>query len=92
MEPTNYPVSTEPFEVVLLKQGVSEFTATPDDFRRVPVWATDPINAQQDPDVLAAEKEGYICLLASRPGIQTQAEVLARGRLYDCSVADKCKI
>jgi hypothetical protein len=89
---TNYPVSTESFEVVLLKQGVSEFTATPDDFRRVSVRATDPIMAQHDPEVIAAEQEGYICLLASRPGIQTQAEVLARGRLYDCSVTDKSKI
>ena len=92
MQPTNYPVSIEPFEVVMLKQGVSEFTATPDDFRRVPVVAADPIKAQQDPDVLAAEQEGYTVMLASRPGIQTQAEVLARGRLYDCSVTDKCKI
>ena len=88
----NYPVSTEPFDVVMIKNGVSEFTALPDDFRRVPVVAQDPMKAQMDPGVLAAEAEGYRCMLASRPGIQTQAEVLARVRLYDCSTADKCKI
>jgi hypothetical protein len=75
------PNRSEPFEVVMLKLGVSEVAAKPEDFRRVPIEATDPLQAMQSDAV--AKTEGYRPLFAARPGVLTDPEVHARRRAFE---------
>lgn len=82
---------TEHFDVVLLKRSVSEFSATPGDFKRIAVEAADPISAQADPKVMEEEKE-YRCLGAVPPGYQTEPEMMAQQRTYAGNVTDRANI
>lgn len=90
-DPNYEKPTTQPFDVVMLKLGVSEQTCKPDDFKRVPVMAVDQLNAINDPKVEAAEKE-YRVLGAVPPGHQTEIEMSARSRAYNGGEIDKAKI
>ena len=81
----------EHLDVVMLKLGVSDLTATPEDFKRVQVQAPDADAATFEPQVTALEKE-YRVLTATPPGHETQAEMLARHRAYNGGVTDPRKI
>ena len=81
----------EPFHVVLLKRTASELTAKPDDFKRIPVAAADPIAAQYDPAVVKHEKE-YRSLGAVPPGFVTEPEAMAQQREYAGNVTDRANI
>jgi len=72
----------ELFEVVLLKEGVSEHDAKTTDFKRVAVSARDPLQALMHKD---AEVKGYRKLMAAKPGIPIEAEVMARRRELDAA-------
>ena len=72
----------ENFEVVLIKLTASEFTAKPEDFKRVPVDAADPIQALHTPE---ANVKGYRVMWATPPGVLTEPEIMARRRELDGS-------
>lgn len=84
----NYPVHVEQFEVVLLKDSVSDLSAKPDDFKRVSVEASSPIAAQISDK---AKVQGYRAIFATKPGVLTDPEVMARRREADVHV-DRSKI
>lgn len=86
----NYPTRKEMFDVVMIKKGINDMTAKPEDFKRVSVEATDPIAAQTD-DKVIAENE-YRVLFATRPGVPTDPETMARRRVYEGHVTDPTKI
>lgn len=73
-----FPTRTETFDVVMLKTGISEFAAKPDDFKRVTVEASDALQAQLHDDV-AKEKEHRV-LMVTAHGALIEAEVLALRR------------
>lgn len=77
-EAEGYPRHEQPFEVVLLKNGVNSLTAKPEDFQRIRVDAVDPLQAMQHGDV--SNVEGYTCLFAVPPGAPTEPEQMARQR------------
>lgn len=68
----------EEFEVVLCKKGKSPNSANPDEFKRVRVSASSSWAAKYDEKV-TAEAE-YNPFTVTKPGIQTQEEILARER------------
>jgi hypothetical protein len=72
---------TELFDIVMLKEGVSEFEAKTTDFKRVPVEARDPLQAQMSEAV--AKEKGYRVLFAAKPGVLTDPEIMARRRELD---------
>lgn len=88
--PTPYPKHSEDFEVVLLKHGVSELDAKPEDFKRIPVTAESTLAAQMHPD-LAKEKD-YRPLFVSKPGVPTDAEVHAQRRVLEGPKVDYTKV
>ena len=75
-----YPKRVEDFELVLLKTDVSEFAATPADFKRVHVAAEDQLQAMMSEE---AKVSGYRVLFVSKPGVPTEPEILARRRELD---------
>jgi hypothetical protein len=82
---------TSPFDVVMLKIGVSEQTCKPEDIKRIRVMATDQMNAIWDPKVVAEEKE-YRWVHTTPPGHETELEMSARSRLYNGGATDPKKI
>lgn len=83
MDEDSYPVRIQHFEVVLMKVGASEVTATQDDFRRVAIVAKDQIAAMTDPAVEAACGAEYRPIVATPPGMMTGPEAMARRRALD---------
>jgi hypothetical protein len=78
--PHNYPTHLENFEVVLIKKGVSDLSAKPEDFKRVPVQASNPLQAQTKDE---AQVDGYHVLFAAKPGVLTDPEIMANRRAID---------
>lgn len=89
---TNDPPQTENFDVVLLRNGVNELTAKPDDFRRVPVVATGPLAAVMSGEAAAVAAEGFTILHAATPGVATGPEAMARQRELEGPPIDRSKI
>jgi hypothetical protein len=81
--PDDFANRKEAFDVVMLKNGKHEATATIEDYRRVPVMASDPLQAQMSDEVAA--QEGYYPLRVSRPGELTGPEMQARARAFEAS-------
>ena len=78
------------FEVVMIREGASELTATSEDFRRVPVDAADPIGAVTSKE--AAAVKGWRPMFAAPPGVPTEPEIMSRRRALEGPVVDKSKI
>lgn len=89
-EQENYPINKEAFEVVLLKDGVSESSALPPDFKRIPVEASSPHAALIDDSV--SKEKGWRPLFATKPGVVTDPEMLARQRELNGKEIDKTKV
>lgn len=87
--PHNYPKHLEDFEVVLIKDGVSDLSAKPDDFARVAVQAENPIAAQMRDE---AKKKGFRVLFAAKPGVMTDPEIQARRRAMEGPPIDRSKL
>jgi hypothetical protein len=87
----NYPRHTEAFEVVLLRRIASEFTSLPSDYKRVHVEATDPIAAMTCEEI-SEYASNYRPIAATKPGVLTEAEILARRRELEGPVVEKSKI
>lgn len=85
-----YPQHTEDFEVVMLKNGVSELEAKPEDIKRVPVTANNTLAAQMDESV-QNEKEHH-AVFVSKPGVPTDLETHAQRRALEGPPIDKTKI
>lgn len=83
--------TTEPFDVVMLKLGVSETLCLPEQIKRIRVTAVDQMNAIYDPKVVEAEKE-YRVVHTTPPGHETQIEMAARSRAYNGGATDPKKI
>lgn len=90
MAEENYPKHTELFEVVLIQDGVHEFTAKPSNLRRVVVTAPDPLAAMLDDEV--HKTPGWRPLCATKPGVMTDPEVAARRRELEGPAVDYTKI
>lgn len=88
--PHNYPEHSEMFEVVLLKNGVSDLVALPGDFKRVQVQASAPFHALTHDDVAAVQ--GFHPLFATAPGVASQPEIMARRRELEGPTVDRSKI
>ena len=73
----------ETFEVVMIKNGRTEQSAAIEDFRRVRVEASDPLQAFTHEDV--QKIEGYYPILTAKPGVLTDPEVHARRRSFEAS-------
>lgn len=73
----------EAFEVVMIKNGKTEQSAAIEDFRRVRIDATDPLQAFTHEDV--QNMEGYYPILTAKPGVLTDAEIHARARAFEAS-------
>ena len=86
------PDRREHFEVVMIRSGVSEFAAKPEDFSRVQVEALDSISARWDAKVAAAEAAGARIHAVLPPGHASEAEAQARQRTYNGGVQDRAKI
>jgi hypothetical protein len=72
---------SEPFEVVLVKNGVNPLHAEPTDFKRVPVNAADPTSALASEVVQKAATEGgYTVFQAAKAMVMTDYEHQARIR------------
>jgi hypothetical protein len=90
---TNDPPQTEHLEVVLRRNGVTDLSATPEDYRRVSVMdATSPLQAMLCDDVAKAAKEGFTPLFAASPGVASGPEVLARQRTLEGPPLDRSKL
>jgi hypothetical protein len=89
---TNDKPQTENLEVVLLKNGKTELSAVPEDFRRVPVVSTGPLQAIMCDEVAKVAAEGYSVLYSAQPGVLTGPEVLARQRSLEGTPIDRSKI
>jgi hypothetical protein len=93
MNEDTYPVHTELFDVVMVKDGVSHNDAKPEDIKRLPVVASGPLAAQISDEAMAfAAKEGYTAVHATKPGVLTELESLAMRRQMEGSVPDRSKI
>ena len=79
--PSAPPQRLEHFEVVMMKSGgPGAHAAKPEDFKRVPVQAADPMNAQFSDEVDAAKKAGFDFVMVAKPGQETEPEMQARHR------------
>jgi hypothetical protein len=78
------------FEVVMIRDGVSELTATSDDLKRIAVQAVDPISAVTSKEVAAVK--GWRPMFAAPPGVPTEPEIMARRRALEGPVVDRSKI
>jgi hypothetical protein len=80
----SYPRHTEHFEVVMLRDGVGEDDATQDDLKRVAVMASDPLAALMTDEVFAVAKtDGFRPIFATKPGMPTGPEIMARRRALE---------
>lgn len=80
----SYPQYPQHFEVVMMRNGVSEGAATQDDFKRVLVTARDPLAALMTDEVKAvADADGFRAVIAVPPGTPTGPETMARRRALD---------
>lgn len=89
-----WPVKKQRFEVVLLKKGVAETGATPEDFKRIPVEAEGTAAAMfsDEVDKACGEAPGWQRLFAAMPGAMTPVEVQARARVHNTASIDRSKI
>lgn len=85
-----YPIHKEDFEVVMIRDGKHEFTAMPEDYKRIFIEAENPLLAQMD-DVIAKEK-GWRPIAATKPGVLTAPEVGARQRASAGPFVDRSKL
>ena len=85
MPDETYQMRKEAFDVVMIKNGKHEQTAAIEDYRRVPVTATDPLQAQMSDEVAAVAKDGYYPMLVAKPGVLTGPEMQARARAFEAS-------
>lgn len=90
MSDESYPTHTEMFDVVMLKKGISQLTAKPEDFKRVKVTAPDPLSAQMHDDVL--KESGYLALFAAKPDVLTDPEIQASRREIEGVAVDRSSI
>lgn len=74
----SYPTYSQPFEVVMLRDGVDQDLALPDDFTRLHVVACDPTAAQRAPVVNSLI--GFHPIGATPPGALTGPEQMALAR------------
>ena len=81
--PDDFATRKEAFDVVMLKNGKHSESAAIEDFRRVPVNATDPLQAQMSDEV--AKQDGYYPILVAKPGVLTDPEIHARARSFEAS-------
>src|SRR4051812_17238017 len=70
------------FDVVLVKVGVRAHEAKPDEFRRVTVSATGPVEAERHEDVAAILPEGWAVHRAMGRGQVTHEEQAAVARAH----------
>ena len=76
------PTQQKAFDVVMLRNGVNEATATRKDFRRVTVMATDPLEAMQ-----TVEQYHAACAAKRRPPRRIQTwQILARKQGHGKSI------
>ena len=75
------------FHVVILKTGVTDMDAQPEDYRRVDVRAGSIGKAYESAEVVAAlaEDGGYQIVRAMPPGVRTEGEINAQKRAYTAS-------
>ena len=85
-----YPEHKEDFEVVMLKDGVSELDAKPEDIKRVHVNAVSSLAAQMHDDV--QKFEGHKAVFVAKPGVPTDLETHARRRELEGAPVDYTKI
>jgi len=85
MNKDSYPVYEQHFEVVLMRKGVSEDAAKPEDFVRVAVTAKDQLAAMLADEVHTAAGTDFNVVLATLPGQPTGPEMMARRRVMDAS-------
>jgi hypothetical protein len=78
------------FEVVMIRDGVNDLTATTEDLKRIPVQAIDPISAVTSKEVAAVK--GWRPMFAAPPGVPTEPEIMARRRALEGPVVDRSKI
>jgi hypothetical protein len=89
---TNDKPQTENLDVVLRKSGKTDQASEPEDYRRVSVVATGPLQAMMSDEVQKAAGEGYDVLFTAQPGVLTGPEVLARQRSLEGTPIDRSKI
>lgn len=82
MSEANEMKREELFEIVMLKEGVVEHEAKTTDLKRVQVSARDPLQALLHKD---ATVKGYRALMAAKPGVPIEIEIMARRRELDGS-------
>ena len=82
----NPPIHQQSFDVVLLADGKSEFTATPEDYKRVTVRAESTLAASGAPEV-SQESTGYHVCAVTPMGVLTPQEMLSRQRAAAKAVA-----
>lgn len=89
----NPPVRKEAFDVVVLRNGKSEFDARWEDFRRVTIHAESTLAASGDPQVAQLSKEfgGYVHAVVPMNHL-TPAEMMARRREVEPTTIDKSKV
>lgn len=80
-----YPVYMQHFDVLLMRKGVSEDAAKPEDFKRVPVVAKDQVQALLDDNVRKEAGDDFHVVLATLPNSPTGPEMMARRRVMDQS-------
>jgi hypothetical protein len=90
MESENYPVHVEAFDVVLIKKGASSLTAKVGDFKRLTIEASSSLAAQLD-DRVSAESE-YVPMMAIRPGVMSEPEIMARRRELEGPPVDRSAV
>jgi hypothetical protein len=79
-----YVVPQQAFDVVCLKDGVSELMAKPEDFKRVPIDAESPYHALMNAPV----EQGFRPMWAINPGVLSDAEIHARRRSFESEPVD----
>ena len=90
MTEPNYPKHNEQFEVVLIQDGVHEFNATPKNIKRIAVEASDPLAAMLSDET--QKEKGWRPLCATKPGVMTTPEIMARQRAFEGGVTDPTKV
>ena len=83
MPDETYQMRKETFDVVMIKTGKHQETAAIEDYRRVSVTASDPLQAQMS-DEVAAQKDYYVYQVA-KPGVLTGGEMQARARSFEAT-------
>lgn len=89
MDPKEYERPLELFSVVLVKRSANEMSAKSDDFKRIEVQAADPVAAMLSDEV--QKQKDFRPMCATKPGILTDPEIMARRRELDPTV-DRSKL